>query len=168
MGRHPEVTTDGGLFTRVEGVFFRAVDPAHLAAALEGSRAAGRYSAPEQPTLYLGSSAAGVAAAMAAHAHDRAAQLHVIRVRVRAQRIFDLRDERACGIAGVSRDDPAAPWQEVVAEGGRPLSWAVRNRLAELGAQGLIDPSRRAPGLWHLVLFRWNRKGAPSVTRCLP
>ena len=31
------------------------------------------------------------------------------------------------------------------------------------GADGLIDPSRKAPGLWHLVLFRWNVAGAPVV-----
>jgi hypothetical protein len=27
----------------------------------------------------------------------------------------------------------------------------------------LIDPSRKAPGLWHLVLFSWNQDNAPQV-----
>lgn len=28
---------------------------------------------------------------------------------------------------------------------------------------GLIDPSRKRPGLWHLTLFDWNRATKPSV-----
>ncbi|PZF58148.1 hypothetical protein DEJ23_04395 [Curtobacterium sp. MCSS17_008] len=56
-----------------------------------------------------------------------------------------------------------APWQQVVADGGVPTSWLVRDRLVALSAGGLIDPSRKRPGLWHLVLFRWNTDGAPDV-----
>ena len=48
-----------------------------------------------------------------------------------------------------------------------PSSWAVRRRLEEAGAHGLIEPSRTAPGLWHLTLFCWNEDGAPRVTRTL-
>lgn len=39
----------------------------------------------------------------------------------------------------------------------------VRDRLIEVGVNGLIDPSRKSPGHWHLVLFRWNMAEAPSV-----
>ncbi|WP_368074223.1 hypothetical protein [Curtobacterium sp. SGAir0471] len=42
-----------------------------------------------------------------------------------------------------------------------PTSWLVRDRLVALGADGLIDPSRKRPGLWHLVLFRWNTADVP-------
>ena len=64
---------------------------------------------------------------------------------------------------GVDVDAAAAPWQEDVAAGMAPASWEVRDRLIELGAHGLIDPSRKRPGLWHLTLFSWNQPGAASV-----
>jgi RES domain-containing protein len=64
---------------------------------------------------------------------------------------------------GIDLEDALAPWQAIVEAGGTPRSWTVRDRLIEVGANGLIDPSRKSPGLWHLVLFRWNVAGAPSA-----
>ncbi|MEE6280817.1 RES family NAD+ phosphorylase [Georgenia sunbinii] len=153
----------GAVFSRVAGEFFRAVDPAFRDAALMGSRGAGRYSPPGAPTLYLSSSPDGVAAAMLAHHDARSLDLEVVSFDVRAERILDLRDPDAAFRAGVDPADAAAPWQEVVARGGRPRSWQVRERLLSLGADGLIDPSRKRPGLWHLTLFAWNTPGAAVV-----
>lgn len=151
------------MWTSITGTFYRAVDPAYRDQALDGSRSAGRYNAPDQPTLYLSCSREGVEAAMIAHRANRAAGLELVGVNVEAENIFDLRDEAARREAGVSFEEALAPWQEIVAEGGEPSSWRVRRRLEELGAHGLLDPSRKAPGLWHLVLFSWNTVHAPSV-----
>ncbi|MGA0615877.1 RES family NAD+ phosphorylase [Paracoccus sp. KR1-242] len=151
------------MFRNVKGVFFRAVDANYLATGLSGSRRAGRYSRADQPTLYLSSSPEGVEAAMMAHGSDHDHQRQLIQVSVSAHRILDLRDERARFLAGVTLQDATAPWQELVAEGKRPPSWNVRDRLVRLGAKGLVDPSRKAPGLWHLVLFEWNTEGAAQV-----
>ena len=71
----------------------------------------------------------------------------------------------ALAALGVDLADAMAPWKPAVEVGEEPSSWAVRRRLEEAGAHGLIDPSRTAPGLWHLTLFRWNEGGAPRVTR---
>ncbi|EOC1304077.1 RES family NAD+ phosphorylase [Cronobacter dublinensis] len=144
---------------RINGVFYRAIDPAYRVLALSGSRAAGRYSGPDQPTLYLSSSPEGVDAAMRAH-RDNRASLEIINVRVVAEKIFDLRDAQALLAAGIDLHDAVAPWQEIVNEGGIPRSWKVRERLESLGFNGLIDPSRKAPGLWHLVLFSWENSQA--------
>jgi RES domain-containing protein len=159
----PVLTRQSTLFTAVAGHFFRAIDPTAVDQALAGSRRAGRYSPPDVPTLYLSSSKEGVEAAMIAHRAARAAELSVVRLDVRAERIFDLRNASACRAAGVKLANALAPWQEIAASGGVPGSWDVRRRLAELGASGLIDPSRKAPGLWHLVLFKWNDTGEASV-----
>lgn len=158
----PEVEPVDAQWCRVSGVFFRGVDPQHRDQTISGSRLAGRYSSPEQPTLYLSSSEEGVAAALVAHADARAV-LTTIPVEVDAAQILDLRDAQARRSAGVELSDAVAPWQQVVEQGGEPSSWRVRRSLEAVGANGLIDPSRQAPGLWHLVLFRWNRPGAPSV-----
>jgi len=150
----------------VEGTFHRAVDPAHEHASLDGSRSPGRYSPAGSPTLYLSSSPAGVAAAMIAHADDRASDLLVLAFEVQAERIADLRDPAAMGALGVDTVDAAVDWQADLAAGRRPASWDVRERLVRAGAAGLIDPSRKRPGLWHLTLFRWNAGGsAPRVRR---
>jgi RES domain-containing protein len=151
------------IFTEVEGIFYRAIDPEYRAYALSGSRSPGRYSNSTQPTLYLSSSREGVDAAMHSHKGHRSSQLEVIRVRVVAKKIVDLRNSLALAAMGVSIDDAIAPWQELVARGATPRSWAVRDRLVDCGAHGLIDPSRKAPGLWHLVLFSWNQNDAPQV-----
>ena len=160
--RAPLLQRDGDLRWRVTGLFHRALEPAHRASALDGSRSAGRYSHPDQPTLYLSSSLQGVAAAMGAHRAARG-DLVMLRFEVRAEGIVDLRDATALRKVGVDPADAAAPWQDVVADGGVPRSWAVRQRLEALGAKGLVDPSRTSPGLWHLVLFTWNTPGAARV-----
>ncbi|WIE75186.1 RES domain-containing protein [Curtobacterium sp. MCSS17_007] len=147
----------------VRGTFFRAVDPRFRASALAGSRSAGRYSRADEPTLYLSSSVEGVEAALMAHPGTRATAPVIVEVDVTAPRIVDLREPVARSAAGVDLEDATAPWQQVVADGGAPASWLVRDRLVALGADGLIDPSRKRPGLWHLVLFRWNTDGAPQV-----
>ena len=159
----PKVIRDGAAMCTVTGSFFRAVDPAYRATALEGSRSAGRYSPPDVPTLYLSSSRDGVAAAMIAHSDDRTPNLEVLQFDVEAERIVDLRDHEALKSMGIDPADAAADWQELVAAGRSPSSWKVREALESFGARGLIDPSRKQPHLWHLTLFSWNADGAPSV-----
>lgn len=105
---------------------------------------------------------------MIAHKDARSASLEVIEIDVEALGIVDLRDGAALEAAGIDLADAVAPWQEIAASGGTPTSWTVRDRLLAAGANGLIDPSRRRPGLWHLVLFRWNQADAPTVRPAEP
>lgn len=163
QGDEPKVSRNGNLMCTVTGSFFRAVDPAYRSAALEGSRSPGRYSPPDTTTLYLSSSLEGVAVAMMAHTDHRAPQLEVLQFEVEAERIVDLRDHQVLARMGVDPADAAADWQELVAAGGSPSSWKVREVLESFGARGLIDPSRKQPHLWHLTLFSWNTDGAPTV-----
>lgn len=90
---------------------------------------------------------------MKAHAGNRSANLVMIKVRVVADKILDLRNTDAVSAAGIDLNDAMASWQEIAENGGVPGSWHVRNCLESHGVKGLIDPSRKAPGLWHLVLF---------------
>ncbi|TFD57412.1 RES domain-containing protein [Cryobacterium suzukii] len=153
----------GDVWSSVSGSFYRAVNPAYKDAALLGSRLAGRYSEPNQRTLYLSSSPEGVDAAMSAHTQGRVDELVLLKFHVEANNIVDLRDPAILLVAGVNLADAVAPWQDIANKGGEPSSWNVRRRLESLGATGLIDPSRKRPGLWHLTLFRWNSADAPRV-----
>lgn len=145
------------------GTFYRAVDPQFREYATSGSRSAGRYSRASEPTLYLSSSVEGVEAAMIAHGGAGIPPREIVGIEVDASGIIDLRDAAAVNMLGLDLADAIAPWQEIAESGGTPPSWTVRDRLIASGAQGLIDPSRQRPGLWHLVLFRWNESGAPVV-----
>jgi RES domain-containing protein len=147
----------------LRGIFYRAIDPQFRDFAITGSRSAGRYSRPEEPTLYLSSSTDGVEAAMIAHKDSRPSSLEILEIEVEATGILDLRNLSAVAKIGIDLADAVAPWQDIAASGGTPRSWAVRDRLIEAGANGLIDPSRKRPGLWHLVLFRWNEANGPKV-----
>jgi RES domain-containing protein len=150
-------------FVALRGRFFRMVASGHADAALAGSRTAGRYSRAGMPALYLSASVAGVAAAMQAHPAIDDLERQILGFDVEADLIADLRDAAACAVLGVSLEAAQAPWQAVVARGDAPTSWTVADSLRNLGANGLIDPSRRAAGLWHLTLFRWNVPGAPQI-----
>ncbi|RZT64024.1 RES domain-containing protein [Microcella alkaliphila] len=146
----------------LHGTFYRAVAPEHHASALSGSRAAGRYSRPEQATLYLSATTRGVAAAMAAH--GGMSRKIVVPFVVTADQIADLRDS---DVWAALRADPrcaSASWRDALDNGDTPPSWEIRDRLEASGARGLIDPSRTQPSLWHLVLFRWNEPGEATVS----
>lgn len=157
------VSIDVTFAPTVRGTFYRAVDPRFREFAIAGSRTAGRYSRPDEPTLYMSSSVDGVEAAMIAHKSVRSEPLEILEIDVEASGIVDLRDADALQRAGVDPADAVAPWQTVAASGGTLTSWTIRDRLLGAGANGLIDPSRKRPGLWHLVLFRWNEADAPIV-----
>jgi RES domain-containing protein len=73
--------------------------------------------------------------------------------------LFDLRAPEAADIYALA----SQPWRKLLAAGGEPSSWTAADRLRTDGYLGLIDPSRRRPGLWHIALFQWNEPDAPSV-----
>ncbi|WP_412148681.1 RES domain-containing protein [Curtobacterium flaccumfaciens] len=100
---------------------------------------------------------------MIAHNDVRPVAVEVVAIDVEASGIVDLRDVSALKAVGIDLEDALAPWQTIAEGGGTPRSWTVRDRLIEVGADGLIDPSRKSLGLWHLVLFRWNVADAPSA-----
>jgi len=100
---------------------------------------------------------------MIAHNDVRAEAVEIVAIDVEASGIVDLRYVSALKAVGIDLEDALTPWQAIAEAGGTPQSWTVRDRLIEVGANGLIDPSRKSPSLWHLVLFRWNVADAPSA-----
>lgn len=157
----PQIISAGARVA-VRGTLFRAVAADHQDAALAGSVRPGRYSRGDQPTLYLSASRAGATAAVAAHPFPRNERV-VLAFDVAADAIVDLRDPLVLAEVRRAAGDPFAPWQPFVARGEPAPSWLARDWIERGGALGLIDPSRRMPGLWHLVLFGWNAPGLPSV-----
>lgn len=101
-------------------------------------------------------------AATIAHNDARPGSLDIVAIDVEASGIVDLLDVRALEAVGIDVEASGIAVRPSPRPGA-PRSWMVRDRLIEVGANGLIDPSRKSPGHWHLVLFRWNMAEAPSV-----
>lgn len=146
--------------TGLAGGCWRAVPAGREAAVLDGTIRAGRYNRPGERTLYMSGSPGGVAAAMARYGR---APRTVVKLVVAADRLVDLRDAAACAALGIDASRVKEDWIAALDRGEEPASWATADRARDMGAQGLIDGSRRAPGAWHLVLFRWNEAGAARV-----
>lgn len=100
---------------------------------------------------------------MIKHTTERASSLHVLPFEVEANHIADLRDDSAMARMGVDAEDAFGDWQHELRSASTPKSWRVRSQLEDAGALGLIDPSRKQSGLWHLTLFSWNAPNSPSV-----
>jgi len=152
-------------FASFTGPCWRAVAAGREHLVLEGSDKPGRYNRPGERTLYMSGSRAGVAAAMVRYG---SADRSVIRLDVTADRLVDLRDKEACEAMRIGPAEVGEDWVAALDKGEEPSSWRASDRARGLGAIGLIDGSRRAPGEWHLVLFRWNYGGRTLVEIASP
>ena len=85
----------------------------------------------------------------------------LLRFEVELCSLLDLRHPEAALLCEQARQS----WKRAIANGEEPSSWAAADHIRSLGHVGLIDPSRRRPGLWHITLFRWNEAGAPRVQK---
>lgn len=147
-------------FAAYAGPCWRAVAAGAESVALVGTIRAGRYNRPGEHSLYMSGSPHAVAAAMARYGE---APRTVLRLDVQADRLVDLRDEDACARLEVDTTGTKKDWIAALNAGVEPPSWRASDRARALGARGLIDRSRRLPGEWHLVLFRWNVEGGAVV-----
>ncbi|WP_025899304.1 RES domain-containing protein [Sneathiella glossodoripedis] len=85
----------------------------------------------------------------------------MLRFRVGACKLLDLRAAEHAELYARA----GHPWQPDFRAGREPKSWSAADDIRAMGYDGLIDPSRRRPGLWHITLFRWNQAGAPVFSR---
>lgn len=78
---------------------------------------------------------------------------------VDSEDIIDLRAPADRDAAGIDLDEMACAWMGFLANGERPPSWAIHDRLNGQGAAGILVPSF-APGAddddQNLVLWRWG------------
>lgn len=152
------VTAADGLCS-LNGRVYRAVFEHDRAHVLAGSDRPGRFTPPGCRTLYTSTTAQGTLVALGPYMRTVDPPRTVVALDVQAQGICDLRDRAACAALGFDATLAAVPWHEAP-----PPSWTIVEMLIARGANGVIDPSRKRPDLFHLALFRWNEPGAPTVT----
>ena len=156
--------TDPTILTEVSGTFVKIVwadDPdVHLSKGAP-DRPLARFNRTGQDALYMSPDVESARVAIGQDVRPEDRPRVVLTFEVERCKLFDLRNPEAAEIYSVA----AQPWRRLVAHGADAPSWQAADQLREAGHIGLIDPSRRRPGLWHITLFRWNESGAPTVRR---
>lgn len=164
----PDASGEGpcGL-SSVPGALYRAHDPRWSFKPNSGEGAAvrgARFNPKGVPALYLAMTlVTAVKEANQGFAH-RIDPLVLCSYDVDCTDIVDLATGRDA--AGIDPEDMACAWMDFVAEGKRPPSWAIHERLAGQGAAGILVPSF-APNSGrtdlNLVLWRWGENPPHGV-----
>ncbi|MCO6387421.1 RES domain-containing protein [Aliihoeflea sp. 40Bstr573] len=144
------------------GTCYRAHDPRWAFKPISGDGAAtrgARFNPKGVPALYLGLSIlTAVKEANQGFAH-RIDPCVLCAYDVQCEDIADLTSEQGRQEWSVSLDDMACAWAMALAEGDRPTSWSVYDRLLGRGVAGILVPSF-APGTEindrNLVLWDWG------------
>jgi len=128
----------------------------------EGARRhGGRWNAPGQAALYLGTDHA---TAIAEYYQGLAKPGTLAPYRLDATAIADLTDGQGRAADERIAQALAAPWKAIAGiEGGLPPSWALAQELIARGAEGARVPSAQNPGGTALVLWRWHRADEMSA-----
>lgn len=154
---------------RVTGTCYRAHDPRWAFKPLSGDGAAirgARFNPKGVPALYLALSVmTAVKEANQGFAY-RIDPCVLCSYEVDCEDIVDLRTPAGQNTAGIDIEDMACAWMGFLADGERPPSWSIHDRLVGQGAAGILVPSF-APGAdnddENLVLWRWGENLPHSV-----
>jgi RES domain-containing protein len=158
----PRAADPGPPTFRFEGLGYRGHDPSWAFAPTSGQGAAirgGRFNPAGAPALYLSLAVETVFKEVSAGLARRFDPLTVCAYEVDCDGLVDLSTDEARAAAGVRLEDMAAPWMLDRAEGRRPASWLVHDRLRAAGAAGVVVPSfanGARPEELNLVLWTWG------------
>ena len=147
---------------RFVGTAYRAHDPRWSFRPISGEGAAirgARFNPRGVPALYLGLSVmTAIKEANQGFAH-RIDPCVLCSYDIDCEDVADLSTPAGRLSAGVAPDELACAWAIALAEGRRPASWDVHDRLAARNVSGIVVPSF-APGAdesdRNLVLWNWG------------
>lgn len=147
---------------RFVGTCFRAHDPRWSFKPLSGEGAAirgARFNPRGVPALYLGLTIMTAIKEITQGLAHRMDPCVLCSYDVDCDQIVDLTTEEGRGGTSVTLEEMADAWADALAEGRRPRSWSVYDRLAQSGTAGILVPSF-APGAEsndvNLVLWDWG------------
>lgn len=147
---------------RFVGTCYRAHDPRWAFKPISGDGAAirgARFNPKGVPALYLGLSImTAVKEANQGFAH-RIDPCVLCSYEIDCEDVADLTNEQERNKHSVDVDEMTGAWATTLANGGRPASWSVYDRLRAGGVAGILVPSF-APGAesddLNLVLWAWG------------
>ena len=152
------------MLTAVAGTFVKIVfegDTDIFLARGLSRRPPSRFNRTGEDALYLSPDETSARVAIAEYVKPGDPPRMLLRYEVAPCSLFDLRHPEAAEVYELARQN----WRDAVARRQEPPSWQAADHIRKGGHAGLIDPSRRRPGLWHITLFHWNLPGAPMVRR---
>ena len=129
----------------------------------DADRPAARFNRRGEDALYLSPDELSARVAIGQYVTAETRQRVLLTYELGECRLCDLRHPQAAEIYELARQS----WLTALDEKRTPASWEAADIVRQAGYDGLIDPSRRRPGLWHITLFRWNEPGSPQVRRIL-
>ncbi|WP_028033852.1 RES family NAD+ phosphorylase [Chelativorans sp. J32] len=154
---------------RFVGTCYRAHDPRWSFKPISGDGAAirgARFNPKGIPALYLALSIMTAVKEINQGLAYRIDPCVLCSYDVDCDHIVDLRTAEARDAAGIRYEDMACAWMNFLAEGERPPSWSIYDRLAGEGASGILVPSF-APGAeeadQNLVLWSWGEEPPHKV-----
>jgi RES domain-containing protein len=155
---------------RFRGTCYRAHDPRWSFKPLSGEGAAirgARFNPKGTPALYVALSImTAIKEANQGFAH-RIDPCVLCSYEVDCAPVADLTTEEGRRAHSVSFDDMACAWALALAEGKKPASWSIHDRLLSQGMAGILVPSF-APGAEtgdkNLVLWSWGPNLPHRVT----
>ncbi len=155
---------------RFVGTCYRAHDPRWAFKPMSGDGAAirgARFNPKSVPTLYLSLSImTAIKEANQGFAH-RIDPCVLCSYEIDCENVADLTTEEGRGAYAVRHDEMACAWALALADGHRPASWSVYDRLVAQGVAGICVPSF-APGAeaddLNLVLWKWGPDLPHQVT----
>ena len=136
-----------------------AHDAAHILRPAQAPEGRSHYDG--QRALYLSASPEGCVIAVRRYMRLDDPARAIFPLRVRSDRIIDLRDKAATAHFEIDTTHRAAEWQASRAAGQRAPTWDISDAVRALGLGGMLYASRTDPTKTHLTLFHWS---AATVT----
>ncbi|MEJ1996810.1 MAG: RES family NAD+ phosphorylase [Maritimibacter sp.] len=116
-----------------------------------------------QRALYLSATPEGAAIATKIYLRAGDPERAIYPLEVTNARVVDLRDPAATAYFDIDVTHRAAQWQKIRTEGKPSPTWAISDRVRELGLDGMLYSSRTDPSKTHLTLFHWNEPGSARL-----
>lgn len=152
-------------FLPLAGRFFRIIFERDLDRVLDGVRSPeGRFHHDGERSIYMSPSPQAAAVAVDIYLKPGDPPRLVVPLRVCDAKILDFRTPETEQALGLAWRETAVPWAQQRAAGLPATSWRASDAARDIGADGMIYPSRTLPSRWwHLVLFRWNVPDGPQL-----
>jgi RES domain-containing protein len=147
---------------RFVGTCYRAHDPRWSFRPTSGEGAAirgGRFNPRGVPALYLGLTIMTAIREVSHGFAHRLDPLVLCSYDVDCEDVIDLCDPGVRERQSVTLEQMSCAWAQAIAEGRRPASWSIHDRLAPMGAARIVVPSfavGAGPDDRNLVLWAWG------------
>ncbi|MXV44697.1 RES domain-containing protein [Saccharibacter sp. 17.LH.SD] len=149
---------------RVSGLFFRIMrqqDPVDVLQSVTSP--VGRYHHDGQAAIYMSSRPDWAFRAIESYIRPNDPPRFLWSLELQNACVIDMRDKMICEKLGLKKSDSDMPWKPQIQQGIVPYTWKVSDKARDYGADGLIYTARSNPARWHIVIFKWNSVGSPTL-----